>query len=315
MFGIEKPIIQGGMQWLGVPGLASAVCNAGGIGTVNISIYDTPQAFGDALDEMDGLTSKPYIVNISLTPRQIREDIGDYLDVCIAHKIAAIEFAGADPSAYIPKAHAAGIRVIHKSPNNRVACRMVEKGADVITAAGYEVAGHPSMDGIGTMVIANRIAASCAAVPVLAAGGIADGKGVAAALALGCSGVVMGTRFVCTEECAISDNHKRWVLEHTERDTVITQRSVGSANRVADNMAARLTLEMENRGTDIKELMAVISGKRSKAAYAEGNVDGGIFAVGPSTGLIHDVKPVAQLLDDIVEEAESVIGGLASAIS
>ncbi|MPM89570.1 Nitronate monooxygenase [bioreactor metagenome] len=166
------------------------------------------------------------------------------------------------------------------------------------------MAGHPSTDGIGTMVLANKVASICS-IPVLAAGGIGDGKGLAAALAMGCEGVVMGTRFVATTECPISDNHKQWILSHGERDTALTQKSIHNMARVANNMAAKLTLEMEARGTTLKELMSVIAGRISKECYKTGNVDGGIFAVGPVMGIINDVKPVSQLLDEMVAEAEA----------
>lgn len=208
---------------------------------------------------MKTLTDKPFIVNIFLVPDLTKgEEIFEYIKICAQEKVAAIEFAG----------------------------------ADVITIAGYEVAGHPSMDGIGTFLIANKAAKVCApyGVPVLAAGGVADGKGLAAALALGAQGVVLGTRFVVTTECPISDNHKRWILDHTEKDTVLTQKSIHNMARVANNMAAKLTLEMEKRGTTLQELMTVIAGKLSRECYKNGNVDGGIFAVGPVMGVIDDAK-------------------------
>ena len=143
---------------------------------------------------------------------------------------------------------------------------------------------------------------------------MADGKGLAAALALGAQGVVMGTRFVATAECPISDNHKEWLLEHTEKDTVIVQKSIHNAARVANNMAAKLTLEMEKRGTTLEELMTVIAGRLSKKCYKNGDIDGGIYALGPAMGLINDIKPVQQLMDDMVAEAEEVINGLKASI-
>ena len=163
---------------------------------------------------------------------------------------------------------------------------MARKGADVITIAGYEVAGHPSMDGIGTFVIANKAAKVCAeyGVPVLAAGGVADGKGLAAALALGAQGVVLGTRFVASKECWISENHKNWIVNANENQTVLCQKSIKNMVRVANNEAARKCLELEAKGATLQELMPVISGKLGKAAYADGNVDGGMFAVGPAAG-------------------------------
>ncbi|MBT9811049.1 nitronate monooxygenase [Enterocloster citroniae] len=317
MFGIEKPIVQGGMQHLGIADFASLVSNAGGMGTMNITCYPGIDEFREDIIKMKELTDKPFIVNISLVPDLTKgEEIFQYIDVCAREQVAAIEFAGASPVEFMPACKEAGIRIIHKSPNAKVAASMARKGADVITIAGYEVAGHPSLDGIGTFVIANKAAAVCGeyGVPVLAAGGVADGKGLAAALALGAQGVVMGTRFVATKECPISDNHKQWLLEHTEKDTVLVQKSIHNAARVANNLAAKLTLEMEARGTTLQELMTVISGKLSRQCYKNGNIDGGIYALGPAMGLIRDIKTVQELMDGMVDEAEAVINGLRSGI-
>lgn len=317
MFGIEKPIVQGGMQHLGIADFASLVSNAGGMGTMNITCYPGIDEFREDIIKMKELTDKPFIVNISLVPDLTKgEEIFQYIDVCAREQVAAIEFAGASPVEFMPACKEAGIRIIHKSPNAKVAASMARKGADVITIAGYEVAGHPSLDGIGTFVIANKAAAVCGeyGVPVLAAGGVVDGKGLAAALALGAQGVVMGTRFVATKECPISDNHKQWLLEHTEKDTVLVQKSIHNAARVANNLAAKLTLEMEARGTTLQELMTVISGKLSRQCYKNGNIDGGIYALGPAMGLIRDIKTVQELMDGMVDEAEAVINGLRSGI-
>lgn len=317
MFGIEKPIVQGGMQHLGIADFASLVSNAGGMGTMNITCYPGIDEFREDIIKMKELTDKPFIVNISLVPDLTKgEEIFQYIDVCAREQVVAIEFAGASPVEFMPACKEAGIRIIHKSPNAKVAASMARKGADVITIAGYEVAGHPSLDGIGTFVIANKAAAVCGeyGVPVLAAGGVADGKGLAAALALGAQGVVMGTRFVATKECPISDNHKQWLLEHTEKDTVLVQKSIHNAARVANNLAAKLTLEMEARGTTLQELMTVISGKLSRQCYKNGNIDGGIYALGPAMGLIRDIKTVQELMDGMVDEAEAVIHGLRSGI-
>ena len=314
LFGIEKPIVQGGMQNIGWPKFASLVSNAGGMGTINVTCWSTPAEFDDGVREMRDLTDKPFIVNISLVPDLTKgPEIMKYIEVCAKYQVAAIEFAGADPSEFMPACKQAGIKIIHKSPNAHVAKRMWEKGADVITIAGYEVAGHPSLDGIGTFVIANKVAAECGC-PVLAAGGVADGKGLAAALALGASGVVMGTHFVATEDCPISQNHKDWILSHGEKDTVIVQKSIRNAIRVSNNMAAKLTAEMEKRGTTLQELMTVIAGRISRQCYQNGNVDGGLFAVSPAMGLIQDIKPVARLMDDMIAEAEAVVADIQSHI-
>ncbi len=314
MFGIKYPIVQGGMQHLGLADFASTVSNAGGMGTLNITCYDTPEEFETDVIKMKTLTDKPFIVNISLVPDLTKgEVIRKYIDICAKQKVVAIETAGADPSEFISQIKEAGIKLIHKTPSAKIAKRMEEKGADVITIAGYEVAGHPSTDGIGTFVIANKAASICS-IPVLAAGGVADGKGLAAALCLGCEGVVMGTRFVATKECLISDNHKQYIIDHTERDTVLIQQSIKNMARVADNMASRLAAEMESRGTTLQELMTVISGKRGRVAYRTGNVDGGIFAASPAMGLINEIITVQGLMDNMCADAKSIIDGLSKSL-
>ena len=304
MFGIEKPIVQGGMQHLGIAEFASLVCNAGGMGTINITCYPGVDEFHEDVIKMKEFTNnKPFIVNISLVPDLTKgEEIFKYIDVCAKEGVAAIEFAGASPVEFMPACKEAGIKIIHKSPNAKVAASMARKGADVITIAGYEVAGHPSMDGIGTFVIANKAAKVCAeyGVPVLAAGGVADGKGLAAALALGAQGVVLGTRLQQPRSARSLITTRNGCQSIQEKDTVIIQKSIHNAARVANNMAAKLTLEMEKRGTTLEELMTVIAGRLSKKCYKNGDIDGGIYALGPAMGLIDDIKPVQQLMDDMV---------------
>lgn len=317
LFGIDLPIIQGGMQWLGVPSFASHFSNAGGMGTINITCYKDPEEFADAIVEMNELTSKPYLVNISLSPdMSINQTIFKYLDICAKGGVAGVEFSGASPMEFMPFCKEAGIKVVHKCPNANVAKSMERKGVDAVTIAGYEVAGHPSLDGIGTFVIANKVSSICD-IPVMAAGGIADGKGLAAALSLGASGVVIGTRFVATTECPASDNHKKWILEHSERDTAIIQKSIHNAMRVGNNLAAKLTIEMENRGTTLQELKEVVtSGFYGKKSYENGNVDGSIYCVGPAMGLINDpsdIKPVAELMNEIATDAKMILKNLTSA--
>ena len=239
MFGVKYPIIQSGMQWLGVPEFASVVCNAGGMGTINTSCWDTPEELREALGHMNTLTSKPYIVNISITPGLAPdlELIRKYISACKDNHVACIETA---------------------------------------------------------------------------AGGIADGHGLAAALSLGASAVAMGTRFVATEECPLSDNHKQWILDHTEKNTVLAQRKIGSMMRVSDNNAARLANAMEENGATIKELFPIISGKLTKQAFKNGNVDSAIFCAGQAMGLIDDIVPVKTLLDRMVKEAKETLDSVRS---
>lgn len=319
LLGIEYPIVQSGMQWLAVPQLAAAVCNAGGIGTINVTCWPTLEEFGEALDEMNSLTSKPYIVNISLAPTQRLdpEEIRKTIRLCGEKHVAAIETSADDPRDFIADIKSAGMHHFHKCPNYKVSMSMERKGLDGVIIAGYEVGGHPSADGIGTFVIARRCAADMK-IPVIAAGGVSDGHGLAAALALGASGVAMGTRFVCTDECPISDNHRKWIINHTEKDTVLAQRTIGSMMRVSKNNASLLANEIEDRGLRLgytperilKEQFPVITGQKTRASFIDGNVDSAIFCAGMGMGLVHDVVPVKVLLDRMVKEAEDTISDL-----
>ena len=317
LLGIKYPIVQSGMQWLAVPQLASAVCNAGGIGTINVTCWDTLDEFADALDEMNSLVgNKPYIVNISLAPSQRLDDaeIRRTIKVCGEKHVAAIETSAEDPRAYIDDIKAAGMRHFHKCPNYKVSLSMERKGLDGVIIAGYEVGGHPSADGVGTFVIARRCAADMK-IPVIAAGGVADGHGLAAALALGASGVAMGTRFVNVTECPIHPNYQKWIIDHGEKDTVLAQRTIGSMMRVSKNNAALLANEIEDRGLKagydaariLTEQFPVITGRKTAAAFKDGNIDSAIFCAGMGMGLVHDVVPVKELLDRMVKEAEEDI--------
>ena len=309
LFGIKHPIMQGGMQHLGVASFASCVSNAGGLGTINISCFPTVEDLHRELKTMKELTDRPFAVNFSFLPEISlgeQQRIWKMVELCATEHVPIIETAGGDPSPYLQAFHDAGCKVIHKAPNAKVAKRMEEKGVDAVSIIGYEVAGHPSMDGVGTMVMANKVSSELH-VPVLAAGGIADGKGLLAALALGCEGVVMGTRFVATEECRISQAHKDWIVAHGERDSTLIMKSIKNMVRAANNAAAQACLEMESRGAKLEELMTVVSGVKGRKCYESGDVEGGIFCVGPAMGIIHDIVPVKELIEGMVEEAQSGI--------
>lgn len=317
MLGIDVPIVQSGMQWLAVPQLAAAVCNAGAIGTINVTCWPTLETFADAVDEMNELTGgKPFIVNISLAPseRLPPEEIIRTIKLCGEKKIAAIETSAEDPREYIPAIKAAGVRHFHKCPNYKVSKSMEKKGLDGVIIAGNEVGGHPSIDAVGTFVIARRCAADMD-IPVIAAGGISDGQGLAAALALGASGVALGTRMVNTTECPIHPNYHKWIIEHTEKDTILMQKHIGSMLRAAKNNASLLANEIEERcvaqGKSVQQIVneeiGIISGYNTMRTFQDGNVDGSVFCAGMGMGLIHDVVPVKVLIDRMVKEAEETI--------
>lgn len=310
LLGIRYPIIQGGMQNVAYPKLAAAVSNAGGLGTINTTIYQTPEAFHEALREMKSLTDKPFCVNMSLLPDvNVGDEIKRYIDLCGQEGVTAIETAGVKPSAIAAPIHDAGLIHIHKVPATRFGVSAQACGVDAVAAVGYECGGHPGMDGIGTIVLANECSRTLH-IPVIAGGGIVDGRGIAAALALGAEAVIMGTRFMAADEAPISQNHKDWILASTERSTILAQKSIRNMVRVADNGAARKCLEMESQGATIQELMSVIAGKNGKEAYETGDVDKGLFPLGEGCSLIHDVKPVAQIMEDLIAEMNEALDRL-----
>lgn len=218
---------------------------------------------------------------------------------------------GASPQelADVLNQHKDQVKWIHKAACVKHAKKAESMGADIITMAGFEVAGHPHTDGVGTMVLANRTAREVK-VPVLAAGGIADGRGLLAALSLGCEGVVMGTRFVASRECWIHQNQKDWIVAAAENETVLCQKTIRNMVRVANNDAAKKCLELEAKGASLEELMSVISGKLGKAAYESGNVNDGMFAVGPACGLIHEVESCKEIIDGMMKEAQEQLACL-----
>lgn len=307
LLGIRYPIMQGGMQHLGVPELAAAVSEAGGLGTINVTIYPDPEDLRRAIREVKARTEKPFAVNISLIPSlHPGKELFDQVAVILEEGVPVVETAGASPQelADVLNAHKDQVRWIHKAACVKHAKKAESMGADLITMAGYEVAGHPHTDGVGTIVLANRTVQEVK-VPVLAAGGIADGRGLLAALSLGCEGIVMGTRFVASRECWIHQNQKDWIVKAGENQTVLCQKTIRNMVRVADNAAARKCLELEAKGAGLEELMGVISGKRGRAAYESGAVDDGMFAVGPACGLIHEVLSCKEIIEGIMAEAEN----------
>ena len=293
LIGIEHPIMQGGMQHLGVPQLAAAVSNAGGLGTINITIYPEMDDFRAAVKKTKELTDKPFAVNISLAPGlNMGEKIHQYIDVCGEEGVKVIETAGQNPSEFVPHIKEAGIKLIHKCPGVKYAKKAESFGADAVTIVGYEVAGHPGLDELGSFILINRVAESVS-IPVLAAGGVAEG-------------VVMGTRFVASTECTIHQNFKDLIVNSKEIDTMTCQRSIKNMARYVKNEQSAKALEMEKAGAGLKELLPVISGALSKECYVSGDTQHCVFAMGPAAGLINEVKPVKAIIDDMISEAEAV---------
>ena len=311
ILGIKYPIVQGGMQNLGTPQLAAAVSNAGGLGTINISMWPDFDDFRAAVRETKGMTDKPMCVNISMIPNvDMGDKITKYIDICGEEGVEVIETSGVDPSHLVAQIHGHGMKHIHKVPAVKHAIKAAKGGVDIVSIVGLEAAGHPSPDLVGGLVLAAKLCGKLD-IPFLLGGGIADGKGLAAALALGAEGIVVGTRFVACTECHISENHKQWMVNASERDTILCQRAIKNMVRVANNAAAQECLEMEKKpGVTLQDLMPIIAGAVGKEAYASGDTSKGMFAIGQNVGLIDSVESAQTIIDGMIAEASDIINRL-----
>ena len=222
-----------------------------------------------------------------------------------------METSGRSPEPFIQKLKSEGIKLIHKVPSARFAKKAESIGADAVAIVGFECGGHPGMDDITSLVLIPSVASSLH-IPVIAGGGIADARGFLAALALGADGVLMGTRFVATQECPAHPKIKEWFVKARETDTMVIQRSIRNAARVIKNKAAEKTLSMEERGASLEELLTVISGQMGQKALSEGDLEGALIACGQCVGLIHEIKSVKQVIEEIIQGAQSLLRNLNS---
>ena len=316
MFGLKHPVMCGGMQNAANPELTIAVSEAGGLGVTNISMYPDLDDFRAAVKRIRSATKNPFAVNISMIPGvSMGDKIAQYIKICGEEGVNVIETAGQNPVELIPQIREYGMKIIHKVPAVKHAQKAESVGVDAVTIVGSEAAGHPSPDLIGTIVVANK-AARLVKIPVLCGGGIADGRGLVAALALGAEGVVMGTRFLTAKECCISDNHKQWILDHSERDTVLPQKSIKNMVRVANNENAMKVLEVEEKGgATLETLMPLIAGSVGKEAYRTGDTSKGMFPVGQNIGIIGDIKSAKDIIEEIIAEGLETVGRIDGLVS
>ena len=308
MLGIKHPIICGGMLWLCKPELCAAISNAGGLGNVTAGNYDTGEELRAALQKTRELTDKPFGVNITLLPsfRISQETYDDYFRVCCEEKVAAIEVSGAPATRYLDQLHGAGVKVFHKVGALRHAIKIEKLGYDGIFAAGIEEGGHPLNDDVTTMVLTPRIAESVK-IPVITTGGIADGRGLAAALALGAEGVMMASRFINTKECQVHENIQQEIIKRQEQDTTLICKSLNLQGRAMKNELTQQVLDIEAEGKDLERIFPLITGQKVKEAWQNGDVNGAAFMVGQSIGLIKDVLSCQELMDSMVRDAEAIL--------
>jgi NAD(P)H-dependent flavin oxidoreductase YrpB (nitropropane dioxygenase family) len=309
LLGIRYPIIQGGMQWVGLAEMASAVANAGGLGMLTGLTQLTPEALAAEIDRCREMTNKPFGVNMTIFPTITPPPYADYIDAIIDKGVKVVETAGNKAVDYMPQLKAAGIKIIHKCVAVRHALTAERLGVDAISIDGFECAGHPGEEDIPGLVLI-RAAAARLTVPVIASGGIGDGRGLAAALVLGADGVNMGTRFCATKEAPLHDNIKRALLEATECDTNLIFRSLKNTARVLRNAVSDEVVSIERRpgGCEFEDIRPLVAGARGKAALHAGDPNSGIITAGMVVGLIDDIPSCAELLDRMVRECCERLG-------
>ena len=312
LLAIRYPIIQGGMQWVGRAELAAAVSNAGGLGILTGLTQPTPQALADEIARCRALTDQPFGVNLTVFPTISPPPYADYIEAIIAGGVPVVETAGNKAAEHWPRLKAAGIKVIHKCVAVRHALSAERAGVDAISIDGFECAGHPGEEDVPGLVLI-PIAAKALKIPVVASGGIGDGRGLAAALALGAEGVNMGTRFCLTQEAPLHPAIKQALLQGSERDTQLIFRTLKNTARVFRNAISDEVVAIERRpdGCEFADIQPLVAGARGRAALESGDPHGGIITAGQVLGLIDDIPSCAGLLARMVDEAQQRLAAAA----
>ncbi|CQR65583.1 NAD(P)H-dependent flavin oxidoreductase [Streptomyces leeuwenhoekii] len=308
VFGVEYPIVQGGMQWVGRAELVAAVANAGGLGFLTALTQPTPEDLAKEIARCRELTDKPFGVNLTILPSISPPPYAEYRDVIVESGVPVVETAGANPVEHLPAFHRGGVKVLHKCTSVRHAVKAQELGVDGISIDGFECAGHPGEDDIPGLVLIPA-AAKEISIPMIASGGFADARGLVAALALGADGINMGTRFLATVEAPVHDNVKRCLVEASERDTDLIFRPLRNTARVARNAVSRQVVSVLAAGGRFEDVRELVAGARGRKVYETGDPELGIWTAGMVQGLVHDIPTVAELFDRIVTEARALING------
>lgn len=306
LFGIRYPLIQGGMRYLARAELVAAVGNAGGIGFLSAHSMPSAAALQEEIARTRSLTDKPFGVNLTILPNlDVRPD--DYAAAIIASGVRFVETAGGNPARFIKAFKDAGITVLHKCTAVKFAQKAEQLGADAVSITGFEAAGHPGEDYVPSMVLIPA-AVDKLRIPVVASGGIADGRGFVAALALGAEGVSLGTRFLLTKESPMPETIKQRYLEASERDTALVCKSLGDSTRVLRNALTDRILAHEASGDLSHDALLDLAGSRRWVEAAQAaDPDGGAFAAGVAVGLIHDVPSCSEAIERIVAQARAIV--------
>lgn len=309
-FGIQHPIICGGMMGVGRAELIAAVANAGALGFLTALTQPTPEALRKEIQRTREMTDKPFGVNMTMLPTLNPVNYDEYRDAIIDGGVKIVETAGNNPSPHLPALKAAGVKVIHKCVAVRHALTAERIGVDAISIDGFECAGHPGEDDIPGLILIPA-AADKISIPLIASGGFADARGLVAALALGADAINMGTRFMATVEAPIHENVKRQIVLNDERQTDLVYRKFHNTARVAKNAISQQIVEISTRPeSTFADIAELASGARGRVNVMEsGDIDGGVWTAGMCQGLIHDIPTTAELVSRIVSEAEDIIRG------
>ena len=308
MFGIEHPIIQGGMHYVGFAELAAAVSNAGGLGIITALTQKRPELLAKEIARCKDMTDKPIGVNLTFLPVVEAPDYPGYIDAIIDGGVKAVETAGNNPAKWLPILKENGIKVIHKCTTVRHSLKAESIGCDAVSVDGFECGGHPGEDDIPNMILLPR-AAEELKIPFVASGGMSDARSLVASLAMGAEGMNMGTRFIATKDAPVHDNVKQAILNASELDTRLVMRPLRNTERVLNNKGVEKILEKEEKlGAHLKfeDIIKEVSGVYPKVML-EGDMDAGAWSCGMVAGLILDIPTVKELVDRIMEEAEDLI--------
>ncbi|MEV6104035.1 nitronate monooxygenase family protein [Streptomyces sp. NPDC051940] len=308
VFGVEHPIVQGGMQWVGRAELVAAVANAGGLGFLTALTQPTPQALRDEIARCRDMTDKPFGVNLTILPSINPPPYAEYRDAIIESGVKVVETAGFSPAEHMPAFKDAGVKVLHKCTSVRHGVKAQDLGVDGISIDGFECAGHPGEDDIPGLVLIPA-AARKITIPMVASGGFADARGLVAALALGADGINMGTRFLATAEAPVHERVKQRLVEASEHDTELIFRTLNNTARVAKNPVSTEVVGILNGGGAFEDVRELVAGARGRKVFESGDLDLGIWTAGLVQGLIDDVPTVDELIRRIVTEAAELISG------
>ena len=306
LLGIETPIICGGMMRVGTAELAAAASNAGALGVMTALTLPTPELLQQEIEKCQSLTDKPFAVNLTVGVVATEINYDDYVDVICQSGVKIVETAGRSPEPFMEAFNTHGIKVIHKCVAVRHALKAERVGVAAVSIDGFECAGHPGEEDVTCLVLIPA-AVQRLKIPVVASGGFADGRGLAAALALGAEGINMGTRFMVTQEAPIHHDIKQRIVEMDETQTSLIFRSFRNTARVYTNNVAKKVVEIEKAGGDFGQVHALVSGKNQDIAWTTGDIDAGMVTVGMCGGLIKDIPTCAELVDNIMTDANQII--------